>query len=162
MLVWGSCEPMRYRGYAVALIVALVSAACARSSTQSTRTASTPAAKVVAGFTSRDFIGTWRCNETSGRLHIVTYSTTRANGTSIGYGIDYGHRTPTYESSWSYAPSSPTRGISSSNNNAFAPPHYTATSSVTWLNRNRFKMLVLTDRPNIRAVGSRLDCARQR
>lgn len=127
------------------------------SSSGSAQSASAPGP---AGYARSDLVGSWKCNWTNGRYSVVETSTIRADGTSVGNGSAYGHTTPTYETSWSYTPSGPSSGTMNSNNTAFAPPHYSATASVTWMNHNHFAMVTLTDHPNVSSVGSRMDCTR--
>ncbi|HEY9085517.1 MAG TPA: hypothetical protein VIN40_06240 [Candidatus Tyrphobacter sp.] len=50
--------------------------------------------------------------------------------------------------------------MSTNDHNAVAIPHFFATASVKWTNRNDFLMVTLTDHPNLASVGSRIDCAR--
>jgi|HubBroStandDraft_6_1064221.scaffolds.fasta_scaffold796126_2 hypothetical protein len=137
----------------VAAIIAITLTACA---TQATRSAAQTAAPApLTGYASSNFVGQWTCNWTNGKYTVVDTATIRADGTTVGYGTAYGHQTPTYENSWSYAPSGATTGTMSSKGAT-----YTETSSVNWLSPNHYTMVVLTDVPNTSSVGAKMDCTR--
>jgi len=157
----------RSTGFTAVTIVclALVLSACTAQQQHTAQQAAQPAQQAAqpahAAYSSGDFIGNWTCQVTHGGRYLVTAtSTMQANGTAVGYGTRYGHRTPTYENSWSYAPSGPTAGTMSANNIAFAPPHYTETSAVTWMGPNRYTMVALTD-TNAQGIGTKADCTRK-
>lgn len=106
-----------------------------------------------------DFVGTWTCDVTNGQISVVTTSTMRGDGTAIGRGTAYGHTTPAFESSWSYAPSGPTAGTLRTDNMRFPPPHYVATAAVTWDTHDHFAMHTVSD-TNPGGIGSKMDCKR--
>jgi hypothetical protein len=163
MMRFHASSPKTRKGHAMLLrtVGAIACLALALAGCGAQRNAQQAAQAMHGGYGSGDFAGNWTCNWTNGKYSMVDSATIRSDGTAVGNGTVYGHTTPTYETSWSYAPKGPTSGTMSVNNLAFAPPHYSETGSVNWLGPNRYTQVTLTDNPNVKAIGSRMDCTRR-
>lgn len=120
--------------------------------------------------TSHDFVGEWTCQVWNGTRIVVEIRTIRADGTTVGGETAFGNTTPAYENSWSYTPSGSATGTMRASNAAFAPPHYSQTSSVTWQTLDRFRMITPMDYPfsaavlrskSVKAIGSTTVCVRR-
>ena len=155
----------QFTGIGVGAYVALALAGCSGQPKEPQASQPSQQATQIAAmahpYGSSDFVGTWSCTVTNGKVVVMATSTIRADGTTIGYGTAYGHTTQTYQNSWSYAPAGPSMGTMSANNMKFAPPHYTETSSVSWKGPDRFVMVTKTDTPNTAAIGTVTDCTRE-